>query len=235
MNILMRFKAPLQSWGDDSNSNTAGSKRGTSPTPTLSGVIGIIGACMGIDGKHEPDKYTELCKAVKLTHTLCKSNCRVLTDYQTMGGGYNANDKYENRMIPKTSDGETPVSVGWKMSKPSRSKLSYRDYLQDGDFCAIVSVDDSLSDVIVNALKNPTWIPTLGRANCIPSERILVNYGKTSDEYIKMSKSILKCNTLIAYVSDKPSERYTSMTVYDVPHETKAFTYNSRIIYRTII
>lgn len=236
MNILLNLHAPMQSWGDHTNLMTKGNKRGSYPFPTYSGVLGIVCSSMGINRDRHPDRYSELRKSFNYDGAYCISNVEMLTDYQTMGGGYNATDKHQRKMTCVTKNGKIPSSGGWNLSLPTRSKISERDYIMDAKFMVIISVDYSIADSVITSLKNPTWIPVLGRSSCIPSGRIYNAHG-TYDDLIELIRVELINDTddkLLSYVSLKPTSRYSEINVYDVPDEHQYGKYHHRRLYKTI-
>lgn len=72
--LLLRFKAPMQSWGDRSRY----SSRDTRPYPTKSGVLGLLAAAKGIRRTDDIEELAELLFAVRVDQP-----GSVLHDYQT--------------------------------------------------------------------------------------------------------------------------------------------------------
>jgi len=189
MYILLRLKAPLQSWGDNSKTETCGAYRGTATEPTFTGLLGLICACMGINSNRNPVEYSNIKSSFSIAKIYSNNTPTILKDYQTMGGGYDCT-KYEANMVPRKINGKFPNSPGWTQSLPSRSKLSTREYLEDADFLVVLNVKESICSKMIESLKNPTWVPYFGRANCIPSTRIYVGCASTIEEYESLKDSI---------------------------------------------
>jgi CRISPR system Cascade subunit CasD len=235
MYILMRLKG-IQSWGNHTYTQTAGAIRGTNLFPSYSGIIGLISCSMGINQKKDKEKFKELKNKICFFDSYWKNEIDLLNDYQTIGGNYNANDEFESMMIPRTTKGTIPVSNGWNKSMPSRSKISNRDYISNGDFMVILSIDDSIANDVIESLKNPVWFPVLGRANCIPSTRIFQNASYNINQLIEEMKNIWNHDGKILCLLNKPNEnRYSEQTIYDVPDCDVQFKFHSRTAYKTFI
>lgn len=191
MYILLRLKAPLQSWGDNSKAETSGRLRATNTKPTQSAITGLICACMGINRDRNNIEYDKIVNGVKIISIMQKRNYKILSDYHTMGGGYDCSG-YDENMVPRTAEGKIPVSSGWNKKLPSRAKLSTREYLQDADFTVVLKTTQVEVDKLVEKLKNPVWVPYFGRACCIPSERIYVGVFDNIEEADNKASLIIK-------------------------------------------
>jgi len=162
--LLLRLEGPLQAWGD----NARWSVRGTRLEPTKSGVIGLIGAAMGLPLTVEGDRrLRELAAAVQLGVRVDRPGVQ-LRDYHTVGG--------------TRSGGRTPWSgllqADGKIKRiPGTAELhtepSERMYLADACFLVGVAGPPPALDAIENALSDPVWPPFLGRKSCPPALPLL--------------------------------------------------------------
>ena len=158
--LALYLRAPLQSWGASSKFGD----RGTIDAPTRSGLLGLIAAACGIDKNDEVRDREWLARAAKLSLTiLAFRRGDRMTDYHTVGGGFDKDNPWQKRMIPATADG-----------KPRGTDLTHRDYLTDSVFGVVISGDDGLVAEMAEGLANPVWGVWLGRKSCIPTEPILV-------------------------------------------------------------
>jgi hypothetical protein len=98
-----------------------------------------------------------------------------------------------------------------------------------------IEADAEVGTSIVNALKNPVWIPVFGRSACIPSTKLFSGSFETYEDAIASAKSILNSEKLIAYLGTKPDGKYYAIDMYDVPVISQAFKYTRRKVYKTII
>ena len=141
--LLIRLKAPLQAWSTQSRLSI----RGTDDSPSKSGVLGLLGAALGMDRSDDVTlaKLAELELAVRVDE-----EGTLLRDYQTAGSGSLRGGDYfvANRKVCVTSE---------------------RYYLQNADFLAAVSGGDDWIDELARALQSPRWPLFLGRRSCPPS------------------------------------------------------------------
>lgn len=161
--LLLWLEAPLQAWGFDSKF----SRRDTLDFPTKSGVLGLVCCALGAAGEQReflsrmaPLKTTIIAFSRKAD----QEKGHFLRDFHMVGAGYNENDRFEDLLIPKKVDGKRPTGSG--------TKVTYRYYLQNRAFAAILQVPIDLSMQISNALQNPVWDLYLGRKSCPPSDII---------------------------------------------------------------
>lgn len=164
--LLLRLEGPLQSWGSRSRWDV----RDTSPEPTKSGVIGLLGCALGLrrgDGRlEELDKTLRF--GVRVEHA-----GRRMVDYQTvtdflpmaMGGfkGRGTSGKFLSDL--QSSADATPSTI-----------ISPRAYLEDAAFLAGLEAWDDSSGLLqecAQALQRPYWPLFLGRKACAPTRPIL--------------------------------------------------------------
>ena len=234
MFINLRMKSVLQSWGNQSNTHTTGSYRGTNEFPTLSGIIGMLCACNGINFNRDYEKYKTFTSSIKYISAVARKHFTVLVDAQNMGGGYRKDIPFQRMMVPVNTDGSDYVGQ-WRKDGDSNTKRSEREYLEDADFIVTIEVPDDISDELIARIKNPVWMPVFGRSCCIPSDRIFSGAFSTYEVCIASAKTILNVDKLIAYVSQKPEGKYYTFDVYDVPVCTQQFKYTKRRVYKTIM
>lgn len=163
--LALFLRAPLQSWG-------VSGKFGERPTmsfPSKSGVLGLLAAATGIDRSN--DKWLERAAKMRFSVRAYRTGPR-LSDYHTVGGGYDSKSPRERRCIPaKAEDG-----------KPGNTALTRREYLQDAVFGVVFSGDDDmLLEQIANGVQNPVWGIWLGRKSCIPTEPVFAGLTDSED------------------------------------------------------
>ena len=143
--LLLRLKAPLQSWGMASRFSI----RDTAKEPSKSGVIGLLCAALGISRDNANTDNPTFNALTKL-----KFGVRVNRE------GVMQKDYHTAQNIAK-ADG----------SKPNKeTELSTRWYLADADFTVgLESEDLPFLENLQNAVKNPKWQLFLGRKSFVPS------------------------------------------------------------------
>jgi CRISPR system Cascade subunit CasD len=148
--LLFQLYGALQAWG----SVCPGCTRQTDDHPTKSGVIGLVGACLGLSFE-ETGHLDELFSS---TGFACRTDIpgTLLEDYHTVS----------------TEMREEPVKF------PTIE--SYRYYLEGALFtiCLWKTGDSEYSlEKIAEALKKPTFTPYLGRSYCpqgLPFQPVIV-------------------------------------------------------------
>lgn len=151
--------APLQSWGSSSKFQ----RRETDGWPTKSALVGVLAAALGID-KHAPDEVEKLAPFAALTFSVLRwpkpHPALRLSDFHTIGGGYDKTDPVQKLHIPrKAGDGS-----------PFGTVITRRSYLTDARFIALFQGDPPTLQRAADALRNPVWGIWFGRKNCIPAE-----------------------------------------------------------------
>jgi CRISPR system Cascade subunit CasD len=154
--LLLRLKAPLQSWGVSSRFSI----RDTGKEPSKSGVIGLLCAALGIS-RDEANLENEIFeKLVQL-----RMNVRVLRE------GVMQKDYHTAQNVAKAAGGTKPT------------ELSDRWYLADADFLVGLESDDfTFLESLQNALKKPKWQLFLGRKAFTPMIPIYFREGVFQNE-----------------------------------------------------
>ncbi len=184
--LLLWLEAPLQSWGADSRFG----RRGTLNFPTKSGVLGLLCCALGAGGEQK-ELLLEMgsLHQTVLSYRRSKEREALLRDFQMVGSGYDDKNPWETLLIPKKSDGKPAVGGG--------SKITYRYYLQDAAFAAIVEVPTNKSAIFAEALVNPCWDIYFGRKCCAPTDWIYRGSFATESSAIEKSKEIAKDKKLL--------------------------------------
>ena len=141
--LLLRLKAPMQSWGISSRFSI----RDTGKEPSKSGVIGLLCAALGISRDEANTNNLQFDELLKL-----EMSVRVLHE------GVLQKDYHTAQHIAKADGGtkETELSTRW--------------YLADADFLVgLESEDLSLLESLQTAVQNPKWQLFLGRKAFVPS------------------------------------------------------------------
>ena len=151
--VLLRLEGPLQSWGTRSRFGW----RDTENEPSKSGVLGLVGAALGMHRDDEPmlAQLAESRLAVRIDREAGR-----MTDYHTVGDG--------------VFKGRTDYTLFGTKS----AVLTHRDYLMGASFLAALGfADDALAKRVDEALASPIWPLFLGRRSCPPSLPVFVPGG----------------------------------------------------------
>ncbi len=147
--FFLRLEGPLQSWGDQQSRFVV---RRTSEAPTKSGVFGLLCAALGIERRRCAEGWLDRLGSLRMGVRIDRPGVR-WWDYQTVGAG--------SRLRTADSTGkEGPL-------------LSRREYLCDASFLVALQGESTLVAELERALREPCWVPYLGRKSCPPSSPIL--------------------------------------------------------------
>lgn len=161
--VLLRLEGPLQSWGTQGRFGI----RETEREPTKSGVLGLVGAAMGMT-RDDTETLSRL-RTMRMGVRVDREGA-VLRDYHTVGGGRFRGQRH-GVWDPGGNKGATA--------------LTERHYLQDASFLVgLCSEDHALAQTVAEALLSPKWPLALGRRACAPTEPILVGCADGSAEAV---------------------------------------------------
>ncbi len=147
--LFLRLEGPLQSWGE----RARWSVRDTATEPTKSGLVGLLACALGLNSD---DDLRQLSQALRLGVRCDRPGTR-LVDYHTVGGGYPG-----PTML--TAQGKLKLS-----SKRPHTEQTWRAYLCDASFLAVVQAAPDLVASLAQAVQAPHWPIYLGRKSCPPS------------------------------------------------------------------
>ncbi|MFT6182254.1 MAG: CRISPR system Cascade subunit CasD [Akkermansiaceae bacterium] len=165
--LAIYLDAPMMSWGASSKFQY----RETGAFPTKSALIGLLAAAAGID-KHAPDEAQKLAPLTDLKLTVVKIDKQNiptsrLTDFHTVGGGYDKKASLREKMsIPKKASGA-----------PFGTVITRRSYLTDAAFIALFEGDSTILTNLKAALLDPVWGVWFGRKTCLPSTPLTPTIG----------------------------------------------------------
>lgn len=164
--LALYLDAPLQSWGFQSRFD----RRTSYSLPTRSGILGMIGAALGLD-RSQPQTLIQF-QELKMIALAFRTPLRLM-EFHTVGGGW---DKKKH-----------PMHVVKKPGKPAATVVTHREYLQDAKFGVLIAGSQDLITKIGKALVNPRWGIWLGRKSCIPATPVfqgLFDSLKTAEDHL---------------------------------------------------
>lgn len=169
--VAFLIDSPMQAWGSSSRFQN----RETEAFPTKSALLGLVAAALGID-KHGEDEGERLAEIANLRATVCalpragKAETLRLTDFHTIGGGYDRKGSDVDRLsIPRKASGP-----------PFGTVITRRTYLTDARFTASLEGSNLLIHQIADALTDPLWGVWFGRKTCLPALPLAPTIGKNS-------------------------------------------------------
>lgn len=146
--IQFVLQGPLQSWGERSRWDS----RDTATMPTKSGILGLIGCCMGI--QRGSQRLQEMDQKLHIAVRADRSG-QIMTDFHTV-------------QAPK---GQKMLNA---QGKPrGETIITPRQYLQEAIFSVLIWGEESMMEQVMESMLHPVWAPYLGRKSCVPSIPIL--------------------------------------------------------------
>ena len=201
--LILKLQGPMQAWG----THTYEDFRPSNLFPTRSGLLGLLGACLGID-RSDHDGLDTLARSVEFTVKVVQGGVK-LSDYHTIMEARRANRK------PK--EGETVQTR--------------REYLFNASFLVAVGERPSAPiclDAIAQAVQKPVFTPSLGRRSCPLSVPLYV----TSQE-AETGKDILCAmkEKGVVYTEQKSPGCNQRLMLRDVPMYGKTRRFGTRMVY----
>jgi len=147
--LILRLKGPMQSWGQSTFEGT----RPSAVFPTRSGLLGLLGACLGIR-REDKDAQHNLSHSVRFA-IRCDTN------------------EVDGKPVTssKLSDFHTVKDARQSYSglKSHETIITRREYLCDASFTVAVWLSEQAGltlDQLQQAVKKPVFTPFLGRKSC---------------------------------------------------------------------
>ncbi len=190
--LALFLKGPLQSWGYQSRFD----RRSSLSYPTRSGVLGLVCAALGVDRRNKSG-LERLERSLSIV-VYAFGRPSMITDYHTVGGGYDAKTESQN-IVPK-ADGSKGDTV-----------VTYRDYLEDAGFGVLVRGEGNLLEEISTGLNNPKWGIWLGRKSCIPASVVPQGIFDTEEEALRHLENL---------AGGKATRRITEVEPFDEGTDT---------------
>jgi len=188
MVLVARLAGPLQSWGAEPKLKTAT----THPTPTWSGVRGLLRSALGHSRDADPKDVAwldDLTVAIRVDRP-----GTFLVDYQTINPLPESYEQFDG--ISGSKRGIVPLGTTlqersrearrWLIGAKPRPAVTTRHYLQDAAFLLLIEGPDQQLDMLCDALTQPRWALQLGRKSCTPATPILL--GQCSGNIVSVAR-----------------------------------------------
>ena len=205
--LILRLQGPMQAWGK----HTFEDYRPIERFPTRSGLVGLLGSCLGIERQATCSRES-LSASFKMA---VRSDFREITDSSML-------TDYHTILAARKADGK---------GVNKNAVQSYREYLCDTHFTVALSENQTAEfslKQLAKAVKEPCYTPSLGRRSC-PISRPLF-------EDIVQSESLLSALQQVTpgqgtVYSEEGENSLPRMQVRDVPMPTKERQFATREIY----
>lgn len=164
--LELRLKGPLQSWGG------YGGNLNYHPTeikPTVSGITGLIAACLGIR-RSEPERLQELRESISLDIPDPENYPVIYRDFQVVHPIGTSISKYLNKEMLRPEDYDKLPGANGGLSETGQSKLIIKEYIVNQEYVVYIDGEEDVLSRIKHAIYHPRFQPYLGRKCCIPSK-----------------------------------------------------------------
>lgn len=161
--LILRLDGPMQAWG----THTFEDFRPSNLFPTRSGLLGLLGACLGID-RRDHVGLEQLAASFEFTVRVDRSAQRPEPDKAVLKAAVKLPD-FHTVLAARKVDG----------SANKNPVVSRREYLFDAAFTVAIGEKLGASvnlETIAHALRHPCFTPVLGRRAC-PIARPLLDCG----------------------------------------------------------
>jgi len=205
--LILKLDGPMQAWGG----HTYEDFRPSHLFPTRSGLLGLLGACLGID-RYDQDGLQRLASSVEFT---------VRADHHGKKRGL------------KLPDFHTVLEARKVDGSPNKNPVvSRREYLFDASFTVAVGGMEGAKiglDTIAESMLRPHYTPSLGRRSC-PLACPLFDGWREAANAIEALKQVPPAHGVIygegsAVANDRP------MPMRDVPQHGRHRKFGTRWVY----
>lgn len=214
--LIMRLEGPMQAWG----THTFEDYRPSGLYPTRSGLLGLLGACLGLE-RSDLSEQQVLATSVEFT-------VRVDSQVERVGGGGTTATPKPGVKLPDFHTVLDARKVNGSVNK--FPVVSRREYLYDAAFTVVVGSRDGAKvslDQIEEALRSPRYTPTLGRRSC-PLTRPLFAARAEADT-ARIALNGFEPNNGLIYCETEPSAQPLRMR--DVPLHGRKRQFGTRLVY----
>jgi CRISPR system Cascade subunit CasD len=202
--LILNLKGPMQAWG----THTYEDYRPSNLFPTRSGLLGLLGACLGID-RRDYVGLDQLASSVEFTVKIDHGGVK-LSDYHTIIEARRANRK----------------------PKKDETVQTRREYLFDASFHVAVGERPNALvclDAIAEAVKKPVYTPSLGRRSCPLSVPLLASILEA--ETGKDALELMFGTNGVFYSENKSLDDQQCLMLRDVPMHGKLRRFGTRMVY----
>jgi CRISPR system Cascade subunit CasD len=207
--LILKLNGPMQAWGE----HTFEGLRPSANFPTKSGLLGLLGACLGIR-RNERDRLQSLADSVGMA---------VRVDRRSVT---RKNGQLRPLRVVKITDYHTVKDAreDYTGLKSHETIQTWREYLYDVEFTVALWTRPNSAiklDTLEQAVKLPIFTPYLGRRSC-PISRPLFHTTLESPDVLSALEQVGPYGGTI-YTEDTASDRMKR--VRDVPliHQPRQF------------
>jgi len=214
--LILRLDGPMQAWG----THTFEDFRPSNLFPTRSGLLGLLGACLGID-RRDLAGLEQLAASVEFTVRVDRSALRPELDKPAPKAAVKLPD-FHTVLAARKVDG----------SANKNPVVTRREYLFDAAFTVAVGEKSGASvslETIAHALRRPYFTPVLGRRAC-PIARPLLDCGPVDAADAKTALANAQPTGGMIYAEGEWGSEQP-MQIRDVPMHGRHRQFGTRRVY----
>lgn len=208
--LILRLDGPMQAWG----THTFEDFRPSSLFPTRSGLLGLLGACLGID-RLDHTGLEQLAASVEFT---------VRADHDA--------NKPKKKPV-KLPDFHTVLAARKVDGSANKNPVvSRREYLFDAAFTVAIGAKPAapiMLETIAEALRRPCYTPVLGRRSCPITRPLLEGAPVEASDAKAALASALPVGGLI--YAEGNLESAQPLRIRDVPMHGRNRQFGTRQVY----
>ncbi len=214
--LILRLDGPMQAWG----MHTFEDFRPSNLFPTRSGLLGLLGACLGID-RRDHAGLEKLASSVEFAVRVDRAVTRLDRQRPMSKSAIKLSD-FHTVLAARKVDGsanENPV-------------VSRREYLFDAAFTVAIGEKQNAPvtlAVLADALRRPCFTPVLGRRSCPISRPLLDGAPVEASDAKAALASVLPAGGLIYAEGDLLSSQ--PLRIRDVPLHGQHRQFGTRQVY----
>lgn len=212
--LILRLDGPMQAWG----THTFEDFRPSNLFPTRSGLLGLLGACLGLE-RNDLAGQAQLASSVEFS---------VRVDQKLMRPGQDEPVPKRNVKLPDFHTVMDARKVDGKTNK--FPVVSRREYLFDAAFTVAVGSKSGASITLTQlaaALRYPLYTPSLGRRSCPLARPLLESELAAEDALAALAKTAPGGGLVYSETqqSDQP------LRLRDVPLHGHKRQFGTRLVY----
>lgn len=212
--LILRLDGPMQAWG----THTFEDFRPSNLFPTRSGLLGLLGACLGLE-RNDLAGQAQLAASVEFS---------VRVDQKLVRPGLDEPVSKRNVKLPDFHTVMDARKVDGKANK--FPVVSRREYLFDAAFTVAVGSKPGASITLAQlaaALRHPLYTPSLGRRSCPLARPLLESELAAEDALAALSKAAPAGGLVYSETqqSDQP------LRLRDVPLHGHKRQFGTRLVY----
>lgn len=214
--LILRLDGPMQAWG----THTYEDFRPSNLFPTRSGLLGLLGACLGID-RRDHAGLEQLAASVEFTVRADRAVLRQFAEKPTPKAAVKLPD-FHTVLAARKVDG----------SANKNPVVSRREYLFDAAFTVAIGAKPAAPvklETIAEALRRPCYTPVLGRRSCPISRPLLEGTAIEANDAKAALASALPVGGLIYAEGDLESTQ--PLRIRDVPIHGRNRQFGTRQVY----